>query len=93
MALDLELDDELRLEGTAREVVRALNDLRKDAGFAIADRVTVALDPPDDIARAVAGHEAWIAQEVLATEVRLAPGGEQSLTVDGATFPVSLTRA
>jgi len=93
VALDLDLDDALRLEGTAREVVRALNDLRKDAGFAIADRVTVTLDPPPDIAKAIESHQAWIATEVLATEVQLAPGGEMELTVDGKPFPVSLTKA
>ena len=85
--------DELRAEGTAREVVRALNDLRKESGFAIADRVTVTLDPPPEIADAVTTHNEWIAQEVLATEVQLAPGGDPEVTVDGATFPVSLTLA
>ncbi len=93
VALDLDLDDALRLEGTAREVVRALNDLRKDAGFAIADRVTVTLDPPPDIAKAIESHQAWIATEVLATEVQLAPGGALEVTVDGEPFPVSLTKA
>ena len=39
VALDLEIDDDLRREGQARELVRALNDQRKELGFAIADRV------------------------------------------------------
>ena len=73
--------------------MRAINDLRKEAGFAIADRVTVQLDPPTEIADAIETHNAWIAQEVLATEVQLAPGGTHEVTVDGATFPVTLTRS
>src|SRR5207247_9358382 len=41
VALDLELDDELLVEGTARELSRAINDLRKERGFELADRVRV----------------------------------------------------
>lgn len=93
VALDLDLDDALRLEGTAREVVRALNDLRKEAGFAIADRVTISLDPPPALAEAVTAHQAWIAGEVLATDLRLAPGGAHELTVDNHTFPVTITHS
>ena len=69
VALDLELDDDLRVEGTARELARALNDLRKERGFAIADRVTgdasappAAWPPPSTptgwIAGRGAGHDA-----------------------------------
>ncbi len=42
VALDLELDDDLRREGLARELVRSLNDLRKEIGLAVSDRVAVA---------------------------------------------------
>ena len=51
VALDLELDDDLRAEGLARELVRALNDLRKERGFEIADRIAVVLDAPAELAR------------------------------------------
>src|SRR5439155_16416730 len=43
VALDLELDDGLRTEGTARELVRALNELRKDTGLDLTDRVAVTI--------------------------------------------------
>ena len=48
VALDTALDDELRREGLARELARRLNDLRKELGFEIADRVrvTVSADGP-----------------------------------------------
>jgi isoleucyl-tRNA synthetase len=93
VALDLDLDETLILEGTAREVVRALNDLRKDAGFAIADRVVVTLDPPAAVADAVTAHREWIAGEVLAGDLQLAPGGDHEITVDGDTFPVAITHS
>ena len=71
VALDLELDDDLRAEGLARELVRALNDLRKDLGFAIADRVRVTLDVPTPVRSAIDTHRDWIAGEVLATSLEL----------------------
>ena len=48
VALDTTLDDALRREGLAREVVRAINDQRKAQGFEIADRIRVALDADGD---------------------------------------------
>ena len=93
VALDLDLDDDLRLEGTAREVVRALNDLRKEAGFAIADRVTIALDPGPAVTAAVEAHRDWIAAETLATELGLAPGGDHAITIDGEPVAVAIARS
>lgn len=71
VALDLTLDDELRLEGTARELVRALNDQRKAIGLAIADRIHLTIQAPGMPGEAMRRHGDWIASEVLATEWRL----------------------
>ena len=56
VALDLELDDALRAEGTARELVRALNEARKAAGLEIADRIRVTLDVDDRLRAVVDAH-------------------------------------
>ena len=105
MALDLDLDDDLRREGLARELVRALNDLRKEHGLAIADRVRLTLSGPDAVGAALAAHGPWIAGEVLAVELtwvdeaagldRLAAAGGAALTiaVDGSEVAVALERA
>ncbi|MDP1819535.1 MAG: isoleucine--tRNA ligase [Acidimicrobiales bacterium] len=71
VALDLELTDELRLEGLARELVRILNDLRKEQGFEIADRIAVKLDGSVRITEAIEAHGSWIAGEVLATDLQV----------------------
>ena len=47
VALDLELDDDLRQEGTARELVRAVNDLRKSVGLELSDRITLVVGGAD----------------------------------------------
>ncbi|MBV8160592.1 MAG: isoleucine--tRNA ligase [Acidimicrobiia bacterium] len=68
VALDLEVDDALRVEGTARELVRALNQARKDAGLAITDRVQITSDVAQAprVDAALQAHHEWIAGEVLA---------------------------
>jgi isoleucyl-tRNA synthetase len=63
VALDLALDDELELEGRARELIHAVNSMRKEAGLEITDRIVLTL--PADLAE----HQDWIARETLAERV------------------------
>ncbi|MBV8235700.1 MAG: class I tRNA ligase family protein, partial [Acidimicrobiia bacterium] len=95
VALDLEVDEALRVEGTARELVRALNQVRKDAGLAITDRVAITTDvakaPRAD--SALRAHRDWIAGEVLA--VKLETGSVDdgfAAEIDGEPVRVSLRR-
>ncbi len=69
LALDLELDDELRARGQAREVIRLVQEGRKAAGLAITDRIELWLSGSDGLASALAPHLADIAGEVLATRL------------------------
>ncbi len=69
VALDLRLDDALRREGTARKLVRVLNDHRKAIGLEIADRIRVEISARGAVLQAVVEHRDWIAGEVLAVEV------------------------
>jgi isoleucyl-tRNA synthetase len=67
VAVTTDLDDELRLEGRVLDRIHQLNTLRKDAGLALTDRIRVTLPEADaDLLE----HEAWIKEEVLATEIR-----------------------
>ncbi|MBU3702618.1 MAG: isoleucine--tRNA ligase, partial [Acidimicrobiia bacterium] len=91
VALDLDLDDELRAEGIARELVRALNDTRKAVGLAIADRIVVTIDADPDLVAIVEAHRISIAAEVLARDVVLGPG-EHPIEIDGRALRVSVTR-
>ncbi len=75
-ALDTELTRELEVEGAARELVRAVNDLRKAAGLDLADRIelVVSIDPAElDEKLAAAGHYDTVARDVLATAIHRAP--------------------
>jgi len=95
VALDLDLDDDLRREGTARELVRALNDLRREQDFAIAERIDVSLATSDPAVRAaVEAHGDAIATEVLATSLELVDEElAAGLEIDGAPVGARLSAA
>jgi isoleucyl-tRNA synthetase len=67
VAMTTEVDDELRREGRVYELIHTLNTMRKEAGLELTDRIRVTLPESDaDLLE----HEAWIKEEVLATEIR-----------------------
>ena len=95
VALDLELDEALRREGVARELIRALNDLRKRHDLELDARIHLVVDAEGGAAEAVREHERTIAAEVLATSLELgatADGTELDLGEAG-TVRVSLELA
>ena len=67
---NLELDDALRLEGAAREVINRLQNLRKNSGFDVTDRIRLRYHGGDGAARVFAAAGALIAAETLAEEVK-----------------------
>ena len=69
VALELDLDEELRREGLAREVVRAVQEARKQAGLEVSDRISLELGGDDELLAAAREHESYIAGETLATSV------------------------
>jgi isoleucyl-tRNA synthetase len=66
VALSTEITPELELEGDARDLVRAIQDLRKEAAFEFSDRIALAIRGADDI---LAGHGGYISNETLATRL------------------------
>jgi isoleucyl-tRNA synthetase len=69
VALNLELDDELRREALAREVVHAVQAARKSAGLNVEDRIELSLGGDDELLDATRAHEDYVAGETLATSV------------------------
>jgi len=88
VALDLELDESLRLEGLAREVARDLNDLRKQRGLALSDRIALTVEAGPRLTAAIEAHRPWLAAQVLAEQLVVAPAGSSDL--GGAGAPVDL---
>jgi isoleucyl-tRNA synthetase len=66
--LDTGVTAELRAEGTARDLVRLVQQARKDAGLQVTDRITLSLHLTPEVEAAVRRHQAAVAEAVLATE-------------------------
>jgi isoleucyl-tRNA synthetase len=71
VALDVTLTDELREEGIARELVNRIQNLRKDSGFEVTDKIDVQLQNDAQIAAAIASNEAYIKSETLTEELQI----------------------
>jgi isoleucyl-tRNA synthetase len=69
VALELGIDVELRTEGWAREIVRAVQAARRDAGLDVSDRIVLTLDGHEDLIGAARAYEDYIAGETLAVDV------------------------
>ncbi|CAN5138232.1 isoleucine--tRNA ligase [soil metagenome] len=94
VALDVDVDDELRREGLARELVRVVNDLRKRHGLALDDRIVVEAHAEGELAGALEAHAEDIAGEVLAVALRRGPAaGGDELWVGGDRARVRLELA
>ena len=94
VALALELDEELRREGLAREVVHAVQIARKDAGLEITDRIELSLGGDEELLAAAREHEAYVAGEVLATAVSYdGSGNGAGARIDGAELSIGVLRS
>jgi len=71
VALDVTITDELRREGIARELVNRIQNLRKDTGLDVTDKIRVILEDRSDVAEALQDFSQYIAQQVLATQITL----------------------
>jgi isoleucyl-tRNA synthetase len=98
VALELELTDDLRREGVARELVHHVQALRKSAGLDVADRIVLGIEaPPDGLtAAAIGAYGAQIAADVLAREITGSGMGDAvaavSVAVEGEPVMIRLRR-
>ena len=97
IALDIQLSDELVKEGTARELINRIQNLRKDSGFEVTDRVDVSIvadgQAYDEIEAALTGFKDYIASQTLALSVSLSKEGEGSeVEWNEETIKIQVTR-
>ena len=94
VALDLALDDELRREGLAREIVHAVQSARRSAGLAVEDRIALALGGDEELLAAARAYEDYVRGETLARSLSFeADGSASSATIDGLELRIALARA
>jgi isoleucyl-tRNA synthetase len=93
VAIDTRLSDELVREGTARDVVRFLQNVRKELGFDVSDRILVGFAADARGAAVLAAHGEWIASEVLAERFEPDGGGVHRFASGGAEIAFAVERA
>ena len=69
VALDIDVTPELEVEGRARDLVRLIQQARRDAALDVSDRILLTIAADDAWLEAVTAHESLIARETLATSI------------------------
>jgi isoleucyl-tRNA synthetase len=95
IALDLRVTPELAAEGTARDVVRIVQQARRDAGLAVSDRIRLDIGADGAVADAVRAHAGFLAAETLAVGLEVRPAAEvggDPHPVGGGAVTVALAR-
>ncbi len=94
VGLALELDDELRAEGWAREIVHAVQNARKSAGLEVSDRIELGLGGDEGLLDAARAHESYISGETLATAVSYGgDGAGERATIEGRELRIVVSKA
>jgi len=95
VVLDTNVTPELAAEGVARDLVRVIQQARRDAGLSVSDRITLTIDAADSVAAAARAHEALVRSETLALDVaygRVA-GGAEGKVGEGQDVRVAIAKA
>ncbi|HEX5191791.1 MAG TPA: isoleucine--tRNA ligase [Solirubrobacteraceae bacterium] len=94
VALELEIDEPLRTEGLARDVVHVVQQHRRDAGLEVSDRITLILDGDPELLDAVRAHQEYVAGETLAVEISYADlDGAEPALIDGRPLKIGIALA
>ena len=94
VALELEIDDELRREGLARKIVRAIQNARKQSGLDVTDRIALTLSGDAELLDAARAFEDYIAGETLATSLGFdGVAAAHTVEVDGRELALAIERA
>ncbi len=99
-ALDPTLDEELKAEGSARELVNRIQRLRTESDLAITDRIRLAVYGPEHIRAAAADHHDFICGETLAVQLEIDDSQDtvagyeavQSVKIDDMDVVIALNR-
>lgn len=92
VALEVELTDELRNEGMARELINRIQNLRKDCGLEITDRVNVTITPDERVKAAVGSFADYIKGQVLADSIELADNDGAAVSLDETSVNIKVSK-
>ena len=94
IALDITITDELKGEGIAREFVNRVQNLRKDKGFELTDRIVVSIEESNPIVKYILANTDYISSEVLADKIALTNSlsNTNEVEIDDVKFWVGVER-
>jgi isoleucyl-tRNA synthetase len=90
VVLDIDLTPDLEAEGVARDLIRLIQQLRRESGLHVSDRIELQLGLPSELAEQVSSHLVTIKSETLATDIELVKNHAPNADLDGVAVFVSL---
>ena len=88
----MELTEELKNEGMARELINRIQNIRKESGLEITDRINVEITPNDDVKKAVDSFADYIKTQVLADAIALQSNDGQEVDFDDFKLNIKVTK-
>ena len=96
VALEVTITDDLRREGIARDIINRIQNIRKDRGYDITDRITLVFAPDATVEGVLTDYAEYISAQVLATALTVATLGDDSgvenLDIDGLNVKVLISK-
>jgi isoleucyl-tRNA synthetase len=93
VALEIELTDELRKEGMARELINRIQNMRKDGGLEITDRIHIVVSPNEQTDEAIKAYEDYIKTQVLADTISIQPNDGAVVEFDDFDLNITVTKS
>ncbi len=93
IALDTKLNEELLLEGLAREIVNKVNTMRREADFSVTDRIKISMQTTERVIACFARYKDYIWHEVLAVEVQFGSCEGTEWDLNGEPTTIAISRA
>ena len=82
VALDITITDDLRAEGIARELINRIQNIRKDSGFEVTDKIRVEIEQQEFVLPALKSFADYIASQTLAVEIEGVPSPSGEFVVE-----------
>ncbi|MBR6997501.1 MAG: class I tRNA ligase family protein, partial [Prevotella sp.] len=93
VALEVEMTEELRNEGMARELINRIQNIRKESGLEITDRIVVTLAPNQAMEMAVAAFGDYVKTQVLANDIRIEENDGQEVDFGEFTLNIKIAKS
>lgn len=93
LALDTTLDEELIIEGLARELINKINTMRRNAELHVSDRISVQIETTSEVKKCFEEHGEMISQETLANEVQFVPCQGTAWDLNGQSTTIAIQKS